>query len=104
MDLIPILMQTALHYSDTKYRMGIKNKSGNPSIYLDPNNVVFLTPKEVAMLLRVSQDWIYLLIKEGKLPYLLVGKRQKRIHIKDLQVLRPGFQMPPPVTPTEDTE
>lgn len=59
-----------------------------PPVYYDP---VFLTPKEVAHLLRVSQGWVYRMLHKDMLPYILIGKKQFRIHIKDLRLLNPHY-------------
>jgi len=39
-----------------------------------------LTVKEAAVILNVSQQQVYRLIKAGKLPYLIIPPRTYRIH------------------------
>jgi excisionase family DNA binding protein len=60
----------------------------------------FLSCREVAELLGISQGQIYKLIKRGFLPYIMVGKRSMRIHFNDLKVLAPNYV--PPLPPKGD--
>ena len=63
----------------------------------DLSKVVFLTPKEVAIVLRMSQRHVYKMLQGGLLPHIRIGlnKTHYRIHVNDLKVLAPGWEMPP---------
>jgi predicted DNA-binding transcriptional regulator AlpA len=96
---LPALMRSeaALYRALAIVKLAIARKAQAPSAPEEPDRL--LSAAEAAPMLGTTEDHVWSMMRRGKLPCVVVGKKYKKVPLSAIQAMMHGQPIPAPAAP-----